>query len=172
MPFNKRHNDYYTHIIKPVLEELGVYTYRADEIYGTKAIIDDIFDSISNASFLLADVTGRNPNVNYELGIAHALKKSVIIISKSIDDIPFDYQHKRVIIYDVESVTWQEKLSHMIRQTAIQILSETEEEMFSLTITNCVKEHLKKTYSFFEGVISKESEILSNSKGDCLIKQN
>ena len=54
---------------------------RADEIYDNRPIIQDIQNSIHNAKVILADVTGRNPNVNYELGAAHALNKEVIILT-------------------------------------------------------------------------------------------
>lgn len=117
MPYENKLSTYYSKIIKPVMEEMRYSVIRADEIYGIQPIIDDITNGIKNADVLIADVTGRNPNVNYELGYAHALNKDVVIISQNIDDIPFDYKHRRSIIYDVTMVDWQEKLVDSLHNT-------------------------------------------------------
>ncbi|MES9842784.1 MAG: hypothetical protein ABW134_19735 [Candidatus Thiodiazotropha endolucinida] len=66
---------------------------------------------------VLCDVTGRNPNVNYELGIAHALQKPAIIITKDINDVPFDYRHLRVVTYDQTKVDWAQELNTNISNT-------------------------------------------------------
>lgn len=99
MPFSKEFTDLYEDIIKPTVSGSGFTPLRADEVFSTGVIIDDIWESINSARFLIADVTDRNPNVFYELGIAHALGKDVIIITKSINDIPFDTRHIRHIVY-------------------------------------------------------------------------
>jgi nucleoside 2-deoxyribosyltransferase len=62
--------------------------------------ISDVWDAINHAQVLIADCTDRNPNVFYELGVAHTLGKPVIQIAQSKDDIPFDVRHMRTIIYD------------------------------------------------------------------------
>ena len=46
-------------------------------------ILDDIWQAINAADFVIADITGRNPNVLYELGLAHALAKPVLILSRN-----------------------------------------------------------------------------------------
>ena len=63
-------------------------------------MIRDIWRAIGAAQFIIADVTGRNPNVFYELGIAHTLGKDVILITQDSGDIPFDLTHLRHIQYD------------------------------------------------------------------------
>jgi hypothetical protein len=117
MPFTDPFNDYHRNVLVPAIKAAGFEPARADEIYGTNAIIQDIFDGIRNSAALVADVTGKNPNVNYELGIAHALNRPVVIISQSIDDIPFDYRHLRAIIYDTKSVNWAADLKTKITTT-------------------------------------------------------
>ena len=121
MPFQTNLDSYYNHLLKPAIENLNYNVVRADEIYGNQPIIEDITREIKEAYILVADVTGKNPNVNYELGYAHALKKEVIIISQSIDDVPFDYRHRRVIIYDTTQYNWQEKLKDDIERTVRQV---------------------------------------------------
>lgn len=117
MPFGDPYDSYYSGIIMPAIREAGYIPFRADEIYGTKPIIADIFESIRESAVLVAEATSKNPNVNYELGIAHALDKPVVIISQSIDDIPFDYKHRRVIIYDTKKVKWVTELQSSITNT-------------------------------------------------------
>jgi len=100
MPFRSDLDELYEQVIRRSLEQYpSLRPLRADEIYGSRAIIADIWESIQDASVLVADVTGRNPNVFYELGLAHASHKPVIIISQNIDDVPFDLKHLRVVVY-------------------------------------------------------------------------
>lgn len=72
---------------------------RADDIWENSTIIQDIFSLIYRSSIVIVDFTGKNPNVMYETGIAHTLGKLVIPISQSIDDVPFDMRHHRVLTY-------------------------------------------------------------------------
>ena len=55
---------------------------------------------------MLADLTGKNANVLYELGLAHAIDKPVVLLSQSMDDVPFDLRALRVITYDVAHPGW------------------------------------------------------------------
>lgn len=62
-------------------------------------IVQDIFSLIFRAQVVVVDFTGKNPNVMYETGIAHTLGKHVVPISQSLDDVPFDMRHHRVLKY-------------------------------------------------------------------------
>jgi hypothetical protein len=99
MPFSKEFTDLYEDHIKPLVNNLGFSSLRGDELFGTGIIIDDIWEHINRANFLIADVTGRSPNVFYELGLAHAIGKDVIILTRTMDDVPFDTKHIRHIVY-------------------------------------------------------------------------
>lgn len=72
---------------------------RADEIFGVKPIVQDIWESINRAQLVIADLTGRNPNVFYEAGLSHALPKKFIQITQTMDDVPFDVRPIRTIVY-------------------------------------------------------------------------
>ncbi len=85
--------------IKDSSEDTDYRVLRADDIWENSTIIQDIFSLIYRSSIVIADFTGKNPNVMYETGIAHTLGKLVIPISQSIDDIPFDMRHHRVLTY-------------------------------------------------------------------------
>lgn len=70
-------------------------TLRAKDIWLHSAVIQDVFSLIFKAHIVVCDFTGRNPNVFYEAGIAHTLRKHVVPITQSAADIPFDLQHHR-----------------------------------------------------------------------------
>lgn len=113
MPFSDPFNGYYSYIIKPAIEAAGMKCWRADEIYGA-VIIRDIWNAIWRAGVIVADVTNRNPNVNYELGLSHALGVSTILLTQSMDDVPFDYRYRRCIVYRTQQAKWEEQLSKSI----------------------------------------------------------
>src|SRR5262245_37012607 len=123
MPFGEPFDEYYARILAPAVEKARLKPVRADEIYGTRAIIDDVFDQILQAQMVLCDVTGLNPNVNYELGVAHALGKPAIVITQNPDHVPFDYRHLRAIRYDTKRVTWAADLESAITKTIQSVLA-------------------------------------------------
>jgi chaperonin GroEL len=117
MPFDEAHREYFTGIIQPAAREAGLTAIKADDIYGTSPIIQDIWNRIWRARAVIADVTGRNPNVNYELGICHALGVPTVLITQRLTDVPFDYRHIRCIVYDTRRVNWEDKLRLGITET-------------------------------------------------------
>jgi hypothetical protein len=60
----------------------------------------DIWDAIRAARIIIADCTGRNANIFYEIGLAHALGKPVVLLSQHEEDVPFDLGHIRFIKYN------------------------------------------------------------------------
>lgn len=100
MPFEDGMNAVYEHGIKPCVEALGIKCRRADELYSAQGILGDIWTSVQSAEIVLADLTNKNPNVMYELGLCHTLWKHVILICQNKDDVPFDLRNWRVIWYD------------------------------------------------------------------------
>ncbi len=77
----------------------GFRCRRAKDIWEYQAVIQDIFALIFRAQVVVCDVTGKNPNVFYEAGIAHTLGKTVIPLTQSAQDIPFDISHHRYLLY-------------------------------------------------------------------------
>lgn len=100
MPFAKEFDNVYKKALKPTLESLDYICKRADEISESKEIINIIWEQINRANIIIADLTGKNPNVYYELGYAHALGKDTILITESIDDVPFDLRHRKCVKYN------------------------------------------------------------------------
>lgn len=99
MPFEKKFNDVYQLGIKKACDEAGAYAERIDEQIFKESILQRIYNQIDKADVIISDMTGRNPNVFYETGYAHALGKNVILLTQNADDIPFDLKHYPHIIY-------------------------------------------------------------------------
>ena len=107
MPFREPFIRLYEDHIKPTLQSVDLRVMKADDIFTPTAIIDDIWQYINRARLIVADVTGRNSNVFYELGIAHTVGKDVIILTQNQDDIPFDLRHLRYFTYTDNQEGWQ-----------------------------------------------------------------
>lgn len=85
--------------IKDSCESFGLTCNRADDIWENPSIIQDVVSLIDRSRIVICDCTGRNPNVFYEIGIAHTLGREVILITQNGDDVPFDLRHLRYIPY-------------------------------------------------------------------------
>lgn len=100
MPFSEDFDDVYRIGIKEACEAAGAYCERVDEQIFNESILDRVYNQIAKADFVIADMTGRNANVFYEVGYAHALGKPTCLLTRSADDIPFDLKHYPHIIYE------------------------------------------------------------------------
>ena len=109
-PFHDNYTEDYK-VIRETCSKLGYTAYRGDENYISGDIFPEMLKLIAKANLIIANINGRNPNVLYELGIAHAMDKPVILISKEAEKLPIDIKSKRFLFY--RSYT---ELSDMIRQ--------------------------------------------------------
>ncbi|HTU89485.1 MAG TPA: hypothetical protein VMF69_05255 [Gemmataceae bacterium] len=131
MPFGAPLGSYYEKIYKPAIEKTVLKPVRADsEIFGAGKIMDQIWAGINAAKVLVAELTSRNPNVFYELGLAHALKKPVVLVSSNEADVPFDLKHIRVIIYDTMDPFWGTKLLEKVAENILSAIRNPEEAVF------------------------------------------
>jgi hypothetical protein len=99
MPFDPSLKHVYK-TISAACKKLRVSVARADNIFSAAAVLDDITGAIYNAGIVIADCTDRNPNVFYELGVAHTFGKKVILLAQQREDVPFDVNYIRYIIYE------------------------------------------------------------------------
>lgn len=94
--------------IESAFLECDLKPVRGDELYSTHPqqtkVIEQIWSAMYAADFVLADCTGRNANVMYELGMAHTLGKPVLLLSQSQDDIPFDIGYLRFVLYSPDDL--------------------------------------------------------------------
>lgn len=101
MQFSDEYNALYTDVIKPACEQYNYEVVRADDMYTTGLIIEDITTSIRNSALVIADITPNNPNVYYEVGYAHGIGKPTILLSdKNREKLPFDISGFRLLFYN------------------------------------------------------------------------
>ena len=127
MPFGGWLDKYYEDIYHPAIEAAGLDPHRADDLFRPSTIVNDIWSYTKRAKLLLADLTGKNPNVFYELGLAHALAKPAILVAESMEDIPFDLRALRIITYNKNAPNWGDVLKDKV-QSAIQEVLKTPAE--------------------------------------------
>lgn len=129
MPFSNEYKDTYELAIKAAAEEKGLVAQRVDEQKFKEGMLDQIHRQIEVADFIIADMSGENANVFYELGYAIAKEKLCITIVDEKTDIKFDLKHKRHIVYSsikhlktelLDEIDWAIKEVETERNSKIQ----------------------------------------------------
>lgn len=118
MPFDAEFNRIYTDLIKPALENEGFRVQRADSTLDQQNILRTIVHSIDLADLIIAELTTSNPNVFYELGIAHGLSKPVVLLAQDLGEVPFDLRSYNIVTYSLrfdEVHKLQDRLSAIAR---------------------------------------------------------
>jgi hypothetical protein len=129
MPFAAAFTGIYTDVIRPLVKELGLSITRGDEFTSANGVImEEVWSALNNCQFVIAEITGGNDNVFYELGIAHTLNKPAILITQATtpEKIPFDIRHLRYIRYD-NTVTGGAKLRDDLKANITRLLSDLHE---------------------------------------------
>jgi nucleoside 2-deoxyribosyltransferase len=131
MPFDSAFDDLYKFGIKEAAAGLGIRAERVDEQLFREGILDRIYRQIEQADIVVAEMTGMNPNVFYEVGYAHGKGKLCILSTASGDDIPFDLKHRRHIVHNnsikalrerlVEELLWARGEIENVRLSHIQV---------------------------------------------------
>lgn len=120
-PYQQTQDVYQVHV-KPTLGRLGLKCVRADDIFGPTPIMEDIWHHILKSRLVLAEVTGRNPNVFYELGIAHTVGRQAIVITQNEGDIPFDIKAFRYVKYDLSPIGLRD-FEHQLERSVSAVLN-------------------------------------------------
>lgn len=102
MPFEATWSRRIWQHIKKTVEAAGYACNRADDYYG-KVVLSDIWERMNEAGIIIADLTDANPNVYYELGLAHALGKDIIPMMQTGGEVPFDQMPFRILFYEDNS---------------------------------------------------------------------
>ena len=100
MPFKDDMKEVYRSAIKPACEKAGFTSLRVDELKGAFNINRKIIEHIFSSDAIVADLTGWNPNVFYEMGVAHAIDNKTVTIIQKKDRLPFDVVTYRGIFYE------------------------------------------------------------------------
>jgi nucleoside 2-deoxyribosyltransferase len=99
-PVRRRADKILKHIVRPVCAELGFEVVRADEMNHTSLISRRVMEEILTSDLVIADLTGSNPNVYYELAVRHYTGKPVVQILESSEQLPFDVSDLNTIRLD------------------------------------------------------------------------
>lgn len=165
MPFQERF-DVTINTITKVCKELKISAMRADDISRQDIIMANILDGIAKSEIVIVDISGANPNVFYELGIAHSLRtrQSIIIISqdKDIAQSPFDIRHWSILKYDVDHLSpFKSALKKKIQACRNSI--NYEEYILNLLISNAFdKDDVLRFISLAKDINSKNLELICN----------
>ena len=114
----------YQHSTKPTVESFGFRIQRADEIFSANPVFDDIITAVEQSSIVIVDISGRNANCFYELGVAHTLKRNrtVMITHDEYNDVPFDIAHFRILKYE-NTIEGKAKYEENLKKTLQSITS-------------------------------------------------
>ena len=100
MPFHKNFQKTYD-TIELACEATKYECYRSDTPYNPGNVLRQIVQSLLESQLIIAVLDGKNPNVFYEIGIAHSIGKTVMLLANTNrkEDIPFDLQSDRLLLY-------------------------------------------------------------------------
>ena len=122
MPFGGEFDRCYRRVIAPAIAAVGLQPVRADELHQPGLIFAQIWEAIRDSSVCVAELTGLNSNVMYELGLAHALGKPVAQIVQDVRELPFDLRSLRCIPYKPDGLDWEDTLRENLEQMLRTIL--------------------------------------------------
>ncbi len=115
MPFKEEFNDIYEVGIKAACKDAGAYCVRVDEQYFDEMILERVYNQIAKADVVVAEMTGSNPNVFYEVGYAHGLNKRVILLVQDAKSLPFDIKPFPHVVYGGRIAELKSQLEARIR---------------------------------------------------------
>lgn len=107
--------------IQKAVQDAGLIPRRADSLFEGGAVLQKILSGIEESRVVVADLTGRNANVFYELGIAHVRKDATVLLTQDINDVPFDLRHLELLPYSLNRSgmgTLRRQLAPLIKQLA------------------------------------------------------
>ena len=107
--------------MRPLIEEIGYEAMRVDEISQPGIILNDIWTHLTQASVVIAEVSDANPNVYYEIGVAHAMNKPTILLAQRGTKLAFDLGPHRCIFYD-NTIAGRTRLLESLRTTLTSVL--------------------------------------------------
>jgi hypothetical protein len=116
MQFSSPYDEVYRDAIQPLVAEVGFEPVRVDDIFEPTIIINDIKNSIAEASVVIAEVSEANPNVYYEVGLSHALEKPTFLLAQKGTKLPFDVGPHRCIFYET-TIPGRARLQEALRRS-------------------------------------------------------
>ncbi len=156
----------YTQWIKPAVESVkfsddeSIKCHRADKEARPGDIISHIIENLVMSDIVIADLSGKNPNVFYELGVRHAVNNKTILIAEDLNDIPFDLQPLRTIVYRYEPEHMLnlknslEQAIHEIFKDPDKIDNPVRRFLYDKEVDKLIKQPIPPGYDVFKNIIS------------------
>ena len=107
----------FKYIIKPVCENCGFDAIRVDQINASDSITQTIIDNLETADLVIADISGYNPNVFYEIVFRTRTKKPIIHLKPTEESLPFDINTIRTFDYDLTDLDSVSLVKERLEQT-------------------------------------------------------
>lgn len=156
MPSKDEFDIIYEVYIKKPLISAGYSIKRDKEIPGSSKIFEDILHNIRTAEIIIADLTGHNVNVFYELGIADEKKRYVIQIAQKGEELPFDLSQRRTIFYDID----ERGLKNLSQEILKYVKTYKKEGLIDEIISEFREsESYSKSISFWKSLIDYEPDL-------------
>ncbi len=174
MPFRPDLHYFYLFVRRYLKEKHGIDCERADHRILTIPLLEKIKKQISDADLLIADISGRNPNVFYELGLADALGKKVILITQdAVSEVPSDIRHLEFIRYDLDRDTeffgkLDNAIHHVFKERYGTLYQQAKELLTAFLLPKIIKDtsDIKVITRVREWLMSKSREGRKRSKTD------
>jgi len=133
-------------VIEKTATKHGFLATKADQFLKSDHIVTDIWSLLHNSNLVICDCTALNPNVMYELGIAHALGKHTVLITQDPNSVPFDLKHMRYLTYGNNPLADEEFISKLdqvmegvrskIARSDVEVLKQSRPVSYTVTSTD------------------------------------
>ncbi len=120
-PERTRANDVFEYVITEVANEKGLEAKRVDRDPTPGVVTTQIVQGIINATLVVADLTGKNPNVYYELGVGNSFAKPTVLLVNEPSGLPFDVRNERMIILGSDETLGAKAAAHARAELAAAI---------------------------------------------------
>jgi hypothetical protein len=171
MPYREPYETVYKAAIEGTLTGLGFEVSRGDTISRSTPFTNDVFEYTRSSELIIADVSGGNENVYYELGYAHGLNKEVILLTHdSPEDLPADTRHIRHLKYDTGNLGELRKvLEEWVKKSSAHRLKSRKELAKTLKRGDIFEAFTDATFYLSTGDVDDRSDIINCIKNKTLI---
>ncbi|MBJ6370908.1 hypothetical protein [Sedimentitalea arenosa] len=125
-PERKRADNVMEHVLSPAIGDT-FDILRADKIVKPGSITQDVIENVFESDLVIADLTGLNANVMYEVGIRHSFNRPIVQIAQTGEKLPFDIASERTVFFDITNLSSVASAKEQIRSAASAALSSADE---------------------------------------------